>query len=1113
MAVERQKAIKKQLVLIFALFLTCLFDFVSSADKNVPPNPSKNRKDAFAKLNSRNNYKRPPYFENDVLTKFRYLFLPTWYSDESPKEPLDRAVFDATCEEVKEYYRKMSFGPMELTCEVLTQVTVPISKYNPIPKDLKDAVLAKAKAQGREYGDGTFDGLAVLFNSAESGEMNGYNAASVNNINNFMWIQSIGSRNVIRHEIGHNFGHPHHETLPYQRPVTDDRALEWDRYDGFDMMSGGNNYDISDIHVASKWYFGWVPDSSVIRMQPEGSTQWCPECLSEGTFTIKGFDIRDDPPKKNEVVGIMIPITDYGHQVYSYWLQYRTGNDGDASGGLSVHVSYFSFTQGAFGATYKQWNYDVNGDTPTVLDSFITPGKCYVMEPAANVMEMDPHSADQVIPKVCVNSLNQMQDITVTVSFLDDSIYSSYNTNSVQEIECEKSGTTYNGDVKSNMEQVYRFTGTGVEGLLGISLCPDSTNADSSVTAYVYDRYPYNVMNLGQPYSYGAFESVTATAADCCTPGTSLKVAGAKVVKITMPDTYEEMYLNEIEIYNQNNVNVAPNGKCYDYWSPNQGEPSCLNDQQIGLYPDTCSSNSFWYSFCVLDESVDVSRIVIYATDNPDKPQWLDRLADLTVDVFADVTGLGYGSDTFGKDVEFVGLLGKFQTGFSRQDKSPKEIETSSLADSYPCPRKQSDPPTPEHKTKSQLGGGWILVAPNDGNVGDGTQTEIVLTCQVSDCSRNHYMNGGKCKRCPDNHLSNPGSTSINQCEPCFRIESGYIRPHPLALACIFVDDEPVTDPPTSAPESFPTLPPVAEPTSPTSNPTPSPTSPAPPTSSSNGYREWRLWSQESFVEWAEKWAVAELKFYENSECTGTKINTDTGNPFDSGHFNDNTGPEKAFDDNDNSRWAGEWNNVQDQEFWVGMEFDSPVKVMCISFLDIEGKGTAGVKIQAYNENLKAWVDFAEENHTPGNLQDITLTYPSTLSPTSSPTKSPTSSPTKSPTFSPTACPQGQFEFIIHFYPDKKSKKENQWTVSKQKAENEWKAIETSPKFKKQKLYEHPMCLKDDECYRFELTDKKGTGICCDKGKGYYSLFLGEEEIEYSRFENGFQKIYDVGNC
>lgn len=74
-------------------------------------------------------------------------------------------------------------------------------------------------------------------------------------------------------------------------------------------MSGGNNYDRSDFGVASKYYFNWMPSSSIISMQPEGSTSSCPSCISSGSFTLNAFDDwSKEPANSNDFRGIHIPV-------------------------------------------------------------------------------------------------------------------------------------------------------------------------------------------------------------------------------------------------------------------------------------------------------------------------------------------------------------------------------------------------------------------------------------------------------------------------------------------------------------------------------------------------------------------------------------------------------------------------------------------------------------------------------------------------------------------------------------------------------------------------------------------------------------------------------------
>ena len=172
---------------------------------------------------------------------------------------------------------------------------------------------------------------------------------------------------------GHNFGHPHHLSISYTYRETRPSGGEGTApYDGFDMMSGGNGYTISDFAVASKWFFNWIPDESIIRMQPEGPTDECPSCLDSGQFTLKSFDDRDVAPSEANKMGIHIPISTNGNTLYSYWLTYRgSGVDGNASEGLSIHLSWFN-VGGIFGASYDSMNYDAFGDTFGTVSNILT---------------------------------------------------------------------------------------------------------------------------------------------------------------------------------------------------------------------------------------------------------------------------------------------------------------------------------------------------------------------------------------------------------------------------------------------------------------------------------------------------------------------------------------------------------------------------------------------------------------------------------------------------------------------------------------------------------------------------------------------------------------------
>ena len=239
-------------------------------------------------------------------------------------------------------------------------------------------------------------------------------------------------------------------------------------------MSGGNGYAVSDFHVASKWFFNWVKDTSVVKMQPEGPTAECPKCVSSGNFTIKAFDMRSTPDY-SDILGIHIPITtkydsyynsDY---VYSYWLSYRSGVDGHAKG-LSIHLTMFELYSSYFGAYYDSLNYYANGSIDSKYHSVVENGNCYHVYPASFIKDQDLLAAEAVQPLVCVNKSNLGSDIDISVSFLDTHVTTEHQRNVTNHnIQCGTSDITINLD--SSQNNLMSVTGTGGDGQVTVKLC------------------------------------------------------------------------------------------------------------------------------------------------------------------------------------------------------------------------------------------------------------------------------------------------------------------------------------------------------------------------------------------------------------------------------------------------------------------------------------------------------------------------------------------------------------------------------------------------------------------------------------------------------------------
>lgn len=253
-------------------------------------------------------------------------------------------------------------------------------------------------------------------------------------------------------------------------------------------MSGGNGYEISDFAVASKWFFNWVPDSSIVHMQPEGATDECPNCVSSGTFQIFAFDDSSKPPSASKIMGVHIPITVIGERVYSYWLSYRVGND--AVKGLSVHVSWFDLG-GIFGASYDSMNYDAFGNTDTTLDSFVAEETCYYISPAPYVRDRDILSAEAIQPVVCVDAINSGSDVTISVEFLDPANPPQKQVEVVQDLSlvCSKAGSSLSSStIDGGKFNLIHVSATGDDGEVSLSMCPTAGSSDTVATAYFFDE-------------------------------------------------------------------------------------------------------------------------------------------------------------------------------------------------------------------------------------------------------------------------------------------------------------------------------------------------------------------------------------------------------------------------------------------------------------------------------------------------------------------------------------------------------------------------------------------------------------------------------------------------
>lgn len=309
-----------------------------------------------------------------------------------------------------------------------------------------------------------------------------------------MWLSDPGGFYVTRHEFGHNYGQNHHGANSYDWRVGrgfSNTAV----YDGWDMMSAGNQYMVSDLPAYSKWHYNWITDDAVVMMQPEGSTSACPQCKSSlRGLILKPFDDGNVVPSAANQMAVHIPVMgDGSNGAYSYWLSYRgAGNDGKARQGLSVHTTRFMLGS-TYGAQMDSLNFDAFGDTATTSDSFILPNTCYLITPPGALMDVDATAPEQIQPIVCVDDIDVVAGtfITISVTFLQPSAppVSKIALATKRELGCSLGGSTASNislDVSNGNVHLLTYVGTGTGGKISLSLCREPGTA-ISVTAYFYD--------------------------------------------------------------------------------------------------------------------------------------------------------------------------------------------------------------------------------------------------------------------------------------------------------------------------------------------------------------------------------------------------------------------------------------------------------------------------------------------------------------------------------------------------------------------------------------------------------------------------------------------------
>ena len=684
------------------------------------------------------------------------MVMPIWWNDESQSDQMNLVDSQSVFSDNNQYYKDMSWNKMDVTYEFLSQSVLNVSKASPSFSDTdtaaRDALTSLGKVQGVDY-----DGICLIYNVADSGPFSGYGGwASVNG--DFMWNSYQLGINVLRHEIGHNFGHPHHRSNSYTYRETRPSMTEGVApYDGWDMMSGGNNVpndQAPHLAAASKWFFNWIPDSSIVHMQPEGSTVDCPQCVSSGTFTLRPFDDKTLIPSENIKMGIHIPITNIGDTVYSYWLSYRgTGYNGAAANGLSVHLSWFN-TGGIFGASYDSLNYDAFGDTfDSTSDSFILDNSCYYIFPSAYMKDRDYDAAMQVQPVVCVDSIDVGNSITVTVQFISESAPPappvSFTENT---LSCSNSGADISLEINPNEYTFINVTNTGSDGIVNMTLCASG----GIISGYFYDSYPHSVLTYQSEPAYGSYKSLK-TKTDCSAVDEVQNVTESNSWRLWADASHTTAGwawdIKEIKLYSSATCSGTPivnDGTAFDSGNAGGGWGPENAFKSGGTWGGRKDEYNHFYVGMTFSASKEVRCVEIRTAGDKSATEVRIQAYNSTSDTWEDAIT---------------------KTDF---DSSADATNTVTLS-SRSVTQYQSD-----------YGQTYIVIPPADtANPADVTAT-VEVSCALTKCLHNSYMSDGTCQPCPNNEISPAGSTTESDCVPC---PGGTFLEHPLSPSCTISED------------------------------------------------------------------------------------------------------------------------------------------------------------------------------------------------------------------------------------------------------------------------------------------------------------------------------------
>ena len=721
------------------------------------------------------------------------------------------------------FYKDMSWGALTFNytyAPVITLSAAECPSQTCGAGTVKELLTAGAAAKGYQYcgkpcasdvnAVGAYDQLIMAFH----GHNPTWHWAGIGVVGNGVTWVKIGSSDaaVMEHEIGHNYGIFHGLTANYER----DDAFNADQYPRFTRMEAGGAvyvdnpgsrfHDNGHFGICIKKHNGWLNASNIIRIHQDGpAAAGCPDCQASGSYKIYPFDRPDVTPADGKLMGLELEYSD-GRFLHIY---YRAAHPSTNKGAALTYCIRDLHGHLDTGAHFTEITEDVAGNTYVLEDAAILPGTTFVATPAFKVRQVDANDVHQV-PAVHVRSVTNWtgctadyicpdgHDISVTVDlwFQNVSAPPAPDRTARTDADAPAAGSTAAARTLLRVSDGsdMNMRGAGGEGAFSLGVCPEY-----EASVYLYDNYPYSVMQQAAPMGYNAFYSFSLAPLLACACRTDaggsvrpLTATGYRAVKIINEGT-TYMNLAEVVVPRVGGGSCMTDSRCYAFrkeaglaytggWfstSEKNGLEPNLNDGDLTTtthmgYPGRRGD----FYLCIFDDVCEIQTVKIYTPQDSFNRGFADQYT-LELWAFAAETGntdeLRGARDASqytpgpapGWDVPSTPvLMGMVENHTILADSHVADADGTKSLTYYPVVRPAANwsvnfscgyTTTPDLQFNFVSGQAYVLI---NKDAGSGQMTYSLNATRTA-CVSNAFQQPRRCEACPRTLLTLAGDVSV----------------------------------------------------------------------------------------------------------------------------------------------------------------------------------------------------------------------------------------------------------------------------------------------------------------------------------------------------------------